>query len=145
MKFKMLVFVSVLYFSLFSVNLQAQIIGKIFSKSEANTLFGAVIESKDISVSELKTLVGLTNKYVMFSIKNGAVAIKGDDEKLIYNSGIALSERDVFKKYSKSMVLDLLFLSTSGIIAVENRGKVITLTTGEVTLELSLDCPPYCN
>lgn len=145
MKLKMLVFVSVLSFSLFSINLHAQIIGKIFSKSEANTLFGAVIESKDISVSELKTVIGFTKTYVMFYIKNGAVAIKGDDGKVIYNTGIALTQSDVFKKYSKSMVLDLLYLSTSGIIALENRGKVLTLSSGEVTLELSMDCPPYCN
>ena len=145
MKLKMLVFVSVLSFSLFSINLHAQIIGKIFSKSEANTLFGAVIETKDISVSELNTILNQTDQNVMFLIKNGTIAIKGDGGKEIYNNGITLESNDVYSKYSKSLVKNLVFMSTSGIITIEKRKSVISLTTGEITLELGLGCPPICD
>ena len=145
MKLKMLVFVSVLSFSLFSINLHAQIIGKIFSKSEANTLFGAVIETKDISVSELNRILNQTDQNVMFLIKNGTIAIKGDGGKEIYNNGITLESNDVYSKYSKSLVKNLVFLSTSGIISIEKRKSVISLTTGEITLELGLGCPPICD
>lgn len=93
MKSKSIILFIVLTFTVFSFNLYGQVVGKIFSKSEANTLFGPVLESKTMSVSELKTIISQTNNYVMFLIKNGAVAIKGDSGTVIYNGGVTLNAR----------------------------------------------------
>lgn len=144
MKFKSIILFIVLTFSAFSFNLQAQTIGKIFSKSEANTLFGPVLDSKTMSVLELNSIISQTNQYVLFIIKNGVVAIKGDGGSVLYNGGITLNATDVFMKYSKSIVNDLFSQSISGLISIEKRSNVLSLTTGELTLELGVDCPPLC-
>lgn len=144
MKSKMVVIFSVLAISIFSINLHAQTVGKIFSKNEANTLFGAVLESKTMSVSELKSIISQTNNYVMFLIKNGVVAIKGDGGTVIYNGGVTLYSTDVFMKYSKSMVSDILLISTTGEIYIEKRNSVISVSNDTNTLEYGQPCPPLC-
>ncbi len=144
MKFKSVILFSVLAFLVFSINLQAQIVGKIFSKSEANTLFGPVLQSKTMNVSELNSIISQTNNYVMFLIKNGDVAIKGDGGNIIYNSGLSILPDDVFMKYSKIIVNKLFNLSTDGQVSIERRANVISITTNEWTLEEGLPCPPEC-
>lgn len=144
MKFKMFVLLSVLTFSFFSINLYAQTVGKIFSKNEANTLFGSVLESKAISISELKSVMNQTNQYLMFLIKDGAIAIKGDGGNVIYNGGVVLTSSDVFIKYSKSVLIELLYLSTDENVYIEKRSSVTTVSNNGNTLELGQPCPPFC-
>ncbi len=145
MKFKSVILFSVLAFLVFSINLQAQTVGKIFSKSEANTLFGPVLQSKTMSISELNSIISQTNNYVMFLINNGEVAIKGDGGNIIYNSGISILPNHVFMKYSKSILNELLLISTTGEVYIERRNSVISISNVSNTLEMGQPCPPFCD
>jgi hypothetical protein len=145
MKSTMLVLFSLLFYSIVSLNLQAQTVGKIFSKSEATTLFGQVIESKNMSVVELKSIISQTNNYVMFLIKDGSVAIKGDGGKLIYNERLMVDDSTVFYKCSKSILNDLLVVSNAESVIIEKRPSVVSITANEYTLEWTTPCPPDCD
>ncbi|MBA4405754.1 hypothetical protein C0389_00610 [bacterium] len=145
MKSKLQLLVSFIIVFLSTLNLSGQTIGKIFSKNEANTLFGPVIESKSITVTDLTNVLSQTNQYVMFLIKDGRIAIKVDSGQLISDGAVNINPTDVFYKFSKSIVKDLLYFSTLGIVNVERRESVFTLTTGDVTLENGLPCPPFCD
>ena len=118
--------------------------GKIVSKEEADKLFGPVLESKEISVSDLLALVQQTKNSVMFGIINSELHILGDGRKVLHPAGKPVKPEVVFYHYSKEVVLELLNASSNGIAAVEARQDKLTVTCGASTLEWSTFCPPYC-
>ena len=131
-----------------SSNIQAQTFGKIITKKEANILFGPVIDSVKISSASLDTIIAKTDKVTMFFVKKSKIAIKGDKQKVLYNNGVKLDSTDVFNKFSKSILKELL-LSGSSIkakdIMIEKRSTVMTITSGDLTLEFGIGCPPLCD
>jgi hypothetical protein len=122
----------------------AQTIGQIFGKSEANTLFGSVLESVTMSQSQLSSILSQTQNYVMFKVSNGTVTILGDNRAVLYSSGTTVSSTEVFNIASKSKVIELLNLGTGSQIFIERRSQTLTITKDMNTLEEMQPCPPYC-
>jgi len=137
---------SVFILSLFiSISISAQEHGKIFSKNEADSLFGKVISSESISIEVLNSTLQKTEKVIMFRLKNNNLIILGDERTLIYNTNDFTDNNEVFHLFSKGKVEKLVELGLSSNNIVEQRDEKLTITNGNYTLEMSIPCPPYCN
>jgi len=128
----------------FTTMVQAQELGKIIPKSEADQLFGNVVESTSMTATELKTIITRTSNYVMFRLEDGQITILGDGRAVLYPEGKTVSSDVVFHVYSKSKVSELLGDNPVGMLAYENRTSVFSITYGISTLEYSGLCPPIC-
>jgi len=133
------------------------VVGKLFTKQEANVLFGKVIGSMNLSVTQLKNALSNTKDYVLISVKNNTVILRDERRRSISEENEYLDDKDVLYIFSKSQIENLLgsallkttsslsvSASTDPIVTVEIRASVLTLTTGETTLEYALPCPPTC-
>lgn len=127
-----------------STNLIGQEYGKIFSVNEANNLFGEVLKSKEISVEKLNQLLQNTNSVIMFRLSNNQLTILGDNRSLLFSTTSYSENNELFNMFSKNMVKEFLQRSNGENVSVEKRKKVLTLTSGSVTLELAVGCPPLC-
>ena len=136
-----LVFFYVLLFTSISF---PQTIGKIFSKMEADSLFGNVIDSISINQSELNSLLNKTENYIMFQINKGKLIILGDGRNVLYPVGKNVNSDEVFALFSKSKVVELLNSGKGTILIFEKRRSHLTITFDLVTLEFSEWCPPNC-
>ena len=134
------------------------VVGKLFTKQEANVLFGKVIGSMNISVTQLKNALANTKDYILVSVKNNTVVLRDENRRSISEENEYLDDKDVLYIFSKSQVENLLgsallkttsslsvSASTDPVITVEVRASVLTLTAGETTLEYALPCPPVCS
>jgi hypothetical protein len=122
----------------------SQTVGRIYSKTEANILFGTVIESVQMNVDQFKSIIQQTNTDVMVRVLNGELTILGDGRNVLYPAGKNVGPNEVFRLYSKSRVNELLGLSHENAFSVERRSDTTTITFGSNTLEEALPCPPYC-
>jgi len=128
-----------------STLINAQTVGKIFDKNEADALFGTVLVSIPIKTSELRTIVDKTAKYVMFRIVSGEVIILDEARRPVYpSSDTAVGTDDPYKYYSKAIVIELLDKCTDEYVFLENRQAVFSITHGAFTLEEAWICPPIC-
>lgn len=122
----------------------SQTIGKIFSKEEANNLFGNVIESVSINKSDLISVLNQTQNYIMFQLNGGELIILGDGRNVLSPIGKIVSSNEVFALFSKSKVAELVNLGSGYTVIVEKRLNHLTMTFGLFTLEESMWCPPFC-
>lgn len=118
--------------------------GKIISKKEAGELFGDVLVKKEIESEFLRTLCNKSVENMMFKIVDSEVIILGDNRKVIYPPEKVISEADVFSRYSKSLVIELLEKGGSDKTYIEERKEVLTISNGLYVLEFSVPCPPLC-
>ena len=118
--------------------------GKIVTKEEADNLFGPVLDSIEISASDLLTLIKQTVNGVLFNIINGELIILGDGRKALMPAGTAVAAEVVFHHYSKEIVLQLINSNSAGPVYVEQRKDKLTVTCGVSTMEWGTDCPPNC-
>ncbi len=121
-----------------------QPIGTIFTSAEADSSYGSVLSSVEISSSQLTALFSQTSKYLMFKIIGNALYILGDGRVVLYPPGGSVDSAEVFAVYSKSKVNELIETGKKTKTAVEKRSEVYSLTNGQYTLEISAWCPPYC-
>ncbi|MCB9211018.1 MAG: hypothetical protein H6610_08640 [Ignavibacteriales bacterium] len=119
--------------------------GKIFSKTEADKLFGVVYKSQNIKKDVLISALQNTSKVVMFKLENNFLTILGDEREVLFSSGSFTDKNQVFRLFSKSKVEELLRLGNDVNCFVEDRERVLTVTNGDYTLEVSVPCPPTCN
>lgn len=122
-----------------------QTTGKIFTKDEADKLYGDVIVSVQISVSELNSIISQSQNNVMFRIKDKQLVFLGDNRKVLLGTSRNIDSSDVFAVCSKSKLLELLNYGDDSIIYFEQRTSRPTITFGMHTLEQLGLCPPYCN
>ena len=122
----------------------AQTVGKLFTKAEANKLYGPVQKSITISSSELANLASRTTDKLLVNIVNGQLYIMNNRRTALKSGPSMLSANQVFHVYSASLVKELIDKGGQAETTIEQRGTVISLTNGNVTLEFSTDCPPYC-
>jgi hypothetical protein len=123
----------------------AQTYGKLFTREEADKLFGPVVESVKITPADLKNAISQTEKYVMLRVLNGEAKILGDGRKAVFPStDIAVGTTEIYHVYSKSLVEELLTKGAGEAVYLENRKEVFSVTYGENTLEMSYLCPPIC-
>ncbi len=119
--------------------------GKIFTKSDADSLYGPVKISKEIKTEQLKGYCQQTSKNLMFSIIDGKLYILGDNRKPLFPEDSEIKPEQVFQLYSLSIVEELLNKGGNDITMIEQRDKVLTITNGDFTLEESTGCPPVCS
>lgn len=133
-----------LLITLITFNQNAQTVGKLYSKSDANNLYGQVITSVSINSSDLQTMLSQTSNYIMFSIINGNLVILDNIRKPLYPVNMTVTNEEVFHVFSVSMVQELLTKGSNAVTFVENRQNVLTITNSDTTLEESQFCPPFC-
>ena len=137
----------VLIVFIFSFNFcwSQNIVGKIYTKVDADKIYGPVITSVQISSSFLSSLTNSTVSFIMFRINNGNLIILGDKRKLLYPSGIVVSPADEMRLFSVSLVKKLINDGNETNTKIEIRNNnILTLTNGNYTLEMSWPCPPSC-
>ncbi|HEX2869426.1 MAG TPA: hypothetical protein VHO03_20450 [Ignavibacteriales bacterium] len=124
-----------------------EVIGKIFTKAEADQMFGPVQKKFDIDVNAVKALLDQAGDYIMFNYDTDDLNIMDGNRKLIFNWGQIkkLLPTDVYRKFSVSVVRDLLSRGNEQKVHIEKRTDVITVTYSESTMDLGVYCPPDCN
>ena len=120
-------------------------VGKIYPKDEADRLYGAVQQSKEISSSELTILLGRSINYLMFKIISDQLVILGDQRVVLYPEGYKVDDKEVFVVYSIGKVQELLDIGKAATTIVEQRQEVITINNGAHTMEIGFWCPPVCS
>lgn len=118
--------------------------GKLFPKAEADKLFGPVLVTVKMDISQFKAILSQTKDNIMFRIVDGKLFILGDDRKPLYPAGAAIAPEDVYGRASVSIVNELLALGNDAELAVESRQSVTTATYGDNTIEELSNCPPFC-
>jgi len=119
--------------------------GQIFSKSQADQMYGKVLESEPISTSLLNQLMTQTTNYLMFKIISGTVYVLGDNRVVLQPPNQQVGDGVVFTLFSISVIKDLLTDGGDSDTAVEQREEVLTLTNGNYTLNTGTSCPPNCD
>ncbi len=128
----------------YTVNLNSQTYGKLFTKSEADKLYGEVLETYNFNRADLINLIARTDSTVMFKFINMTPVILGDHRKLLFPDSLIISDEEKFYLYSKSTVEKLISLYDNNEISIELRESNLTITNGNTTLEESIICPPFC-
>jgi len=141
---KLNLYITTILFLSFSTAAFSQEIGEIYNSSNADSLFGKVIESRSISVDTLKNALEKTENYIMFRISEDNLTILGDNRILLYSLTSYLEKNEVFHVFSKNKVSELITISKNDMCYLENREKAFTITKGNFILDLSEPCPPRC-
>lgn len=142
---KLAKFLLIIICLVFTTQSCTKIAGKIFTREEANSLFGSTDSTAVIAPAELAAAIAKTDKNVMFRIFEGKAVVLGDRRTPIYpTTSFVVGETDVYHAYSKAKVLELLSKGKGDMVYLENRKNVFSVTFGEYTLEFSYPCPPWC-
>ena len=138
-----IIIITVLLLLFLSCN-STQQFGKIFTKAEADDLFGKVIFSTEIPQEIVAGVINKTEKYIMFGIVNQNAIVLDNNRKLLYPAKAEYKDTDVFTVYSVSVLKELLSKGKSLNINVEQRKEVLSVSFDGYTLELGSWCPPIC-
>ncbi len=126
--------------------LSSSVVGKLYTKADADQIYGPVLQSVTISTSDLSSLTAKTPNYIMFNIINGQLYILNSSRVVLSGPVTAVSSSQVFRYFSTSIVNQCLQQGQASTTTVELRtNSVLTVTNGDVTLEMGSPCPPYCN
>ena len=120
-----------------------EIFGKLYSKEEADKLYGNVLESVALKKSEVEKLLSASPERILFNVINNKCVILNRQRETVYGTYTAKSE-EVFPVYSTSKLTELLQAGGEEVTYFEKRKDKYTVTNGAVTLEESGDCPPNC-
>ncbi len=146
------VLVLFLFFVLFSSAVNAQVIGKIFTKGEVQTLFGKADKSVTFSKNTLDIFLKHVEDNVMFMLKDNQLIIR-TGEKVLYPAGYKIDPADVYHVFSKDLVTALLnymlgneklSAAAADEVMFEMIGDVMVVTYGAYALEFAFPCPPSC-
>ncbi len=124
--------------------IHAQSVGKIYSKTTADSLFGNVLNSAAINSNTLQSLTSNTSNYIMFNIIQGNLVVLNNNRNVLYPGAMTISSSTVFRYCSVSVLLDLLREGGNASTYIEVRQNVLTITNGSFTLEEMGYCPPIC-
>ena len=122
----------------------SQTYGKIFTKEEADNLFGKVLQSRPMPTQLVHELLNQTNNYIMFRIENNRVIVLDNKRNVLFPEGVLINSQDVFTVYEVSVLAELLNLGNSSEVQVEKRSEVLSITSGGYTMEVGAFCPPIC-
>ena len=143
MKKYFFLFVIVLLFQS-TQNLLAQTYGKIISKEEADSLFGEILESKPVTVSDFMLILEKSNSYLMFLLEDGELVIKKEGQEIVYKSGTNELIGGIFHVFSKSIIMELLSRGQSEFVLIDRREKELCISYENYILEFGMECPPFC-
>ncbi len=119
-------------------------IGKIFTSTDANKLFGKVVDSKQIKTEVFKNILNKINDYVLVKIKNGQIYILNKNRDVVYPKGASVKSDEVFNMYSVSKMEELLNSGGMDVTTVDDRDSLITVSNGKLTIDNAFICPPDC-
>jgi hypothetical protein len=123
----------------------SQVVGVIYSKTEANQKFGSIVNSVEITTAKLNDLLNQAGNYLLFKINDKNLYILDEGRKPLYPEGISVAPEEVLKIVSVSKIQELLNNGQNEQTFFEERNDVNTITNGEYTLEEIANCPPFCN
>jgi hypothetical protein len=118
--------------------------GKIFPHEKADSLFGKVTQSVQISTDELKGVSAKAKDYVFLTIKNNRAVITNEKRESLIANGTIPTQDETMHYLSKSKLTELLQGTSSTSVSIELRGTTFTISTMESTLEYMGICPPLC-
>lgn len=134
-----------LFLLLSGLTFSQQVVGKIYSKQEADNLYGSVLSSVPIKSITLTGLLSNSTNDIMFRIVNGSANIVDNYRHPLYSGNFTVSPNDVYRVFSISLVYKLLQDGNSPVTYIESRNNgVVSITNGVYTLEYGNTCPPYC-
>ena len=123
----------------------SNVIGKIFTKTKADSLYGPVLKAETIKTEALSGLAKKTPESMMFNFIEGKATVLNSSRIVISGPAQTIKPEQEFRVFSTSKVLELIKLGGSDITTIETRANnVITLTNGTTTLEETIPCPPIC-
>lgn len=131
-------------FVVLSNTLEAQPYGKIFTKQEADEIFGPVLQSVAIPKHSIQIFLSQTNNNIMFSIQNENVIILDNKRNVLFPKGISVNTSEVFTLFSVSTLNTLLLKGNESSVYIEKRSEVLSVSTGGFTMEVGILCPPFC-
>lgn len=138
---------SLIALNLFSGDLTAQeSFGKIFTRTQADSLFGPVIGLRITDTTLVKSLTGKAGNYIMFKLENSRLTVLDSKRSVLYsdNHGTAANSTEVFHNFSASVLRELIKRGQKSTIFIEKRRDVLSITNGGYTMEAARPCPPYC-
>jgi hypothetical protein len=121
------------------------VIGKIYRKTQADSLYGPVLFSFEIPTAQLQSMLTKTNNLVMFKYDTNRFLVADNNRKVMNFSDAAVSADETMRVFSVSKVQELIKLGLGSVTKIEKRENVISLTNEAYTLEFGVTCPPYCN
>jgi len=139
--------ISVLFVVLvfFNYSHSQSVVGKIYTKADADNLYGPVITSVPISASLLLSLTNNTKNYLMFRINNGNLIILDNQRIGLFPGNVSVNSNDEFRYFSVSLIQNIIVNGKAVFASVEIRNNnILTITNGNFTLEVSFPCPPVC-
>lgn len=163
-----LILFSFVFFLSSSINAQGKygVIGKSFTKGEANILFGKVMGSIQVAKSEVERALEKAGDYVLFAIKDSRVYILNEKKFSLTEKGFSLGKEEVGYLVSTEVVKGLLNRTNGKYLTFELRynspkvkdpksgqystsailsGEIIFTITGDSeTIEQVWPCPPMC-
>ncbi len=129
----------------FSFSYAQGIVGKMYSKQEADNLYGTVITAVQIQTSFLNKFLINQDSYVMFRIYNNNLIVLDSKRRPLYPETATVNPDDVFRYFSNSMVTKTISSGNELTTRIELRNNnIITITNGNSTLEMGGICPPFC-
>lgn len=169
---KKLISFSILFtfvFFLSSSSLTAQsklgVVGKTFTKGEANILFGKVMGSIRVAKYDIEKALEKAGDYVLFAIKDNRVLILNEKKFSLTEKGYSLAKDEVAYLISTDVVKAFLERTNGKYVtfelrynspktnpksgqystsAVQSGDIIFTITGDNETLEMMLPCPPAC-
>lgn len=136
--------------ALFFTTSIAQVIGTLFTETEADNLFGKAKVSIEIAPLFLQNLVGqsaLAGDKTWFWNDNQATTfiVTGKNKSILFTTGDANFENKVSHAFSNSMILTLLSNHPGKSVYLQLRDNgVFSLQVEDEVLERSTSCPPFC-
>jgi len=118
--------------------------GKIILKSEANKLFGAVINSIKIDKKLLRDSLTKSSNRLFFKIIGNDFVILGDNRTIIYPLNLTIGRSEVLHGYDLSLIQELIDSDENDYVFAEERKEVFSISSDIKTLEYGLPCPPDC-
>ncbi len=124
-------------------------IGKLYSRANADQIYGRVNSSVTVSTQTILQTIEKSPDYIMFNIINGNLIILNGKRAVLYSSDFStksVSRSTVFHYFSTSKLKELIQQGGNNpFTTIELRSNnILTITNGNETLEASLACPPNC-
>ena len=124
---------------------QAQTYGQIFTKQEADELFGPVLISFPITKPAVYSFLTRTNNYIMFKVKDNKAIVLDNKRNVLFPKATIINSSDEFHMFSVSVVNELLSLGNDNSVYIEQRTNVLSVSSGGFTMEIATICPPFCD
>lgn len=131
---------------MFAQNLPTRgVIGKLFTKVQADQMYGPVLKSVTINTSTLQALLAKSPKYIMFNIINGQLVIASHQRAVLSGQMATLNTNQPMKVFSTSVVNQLIQQGGYFTTTIELRtNNALTITNGTTTDGGGEICPPFC-